>query len=639
MFASGKARAWIDWDEKRSELTKVVLPFQAIETVNETRKKTMDSFIPKIPLEDSYNYLIWGDNKLVMSSLLPKFEGKINLIYIDPPFATGADPTMNIIFEGEEITKLPSAIELKAYHDTWGQGLASYLQMMYDRVILMRQLLAETGTIYVHLDSRVSHYVKVILDEIFGRENFVSEIVWKRRSGIVDQKRTFGSSTDTIFLFSKSENYAYNRQYTKADTEEYILERFKYVDENGRRYRLSNLVNPGFRPTLVYEYKGYQPPPNGWAISKEKMEQFDREGRLHFPKDKNQRIQRKQFLDEWKGRPIQNLWDDIYQINPMAKERLDYPTQKPEALVERIIKASSTTGDLVADFFCGSGTSLVVAEKLGRRWIGCDLSKFSIHVTRKRLLEVPGCKPFQILNLGMYQKQKLVDNGNGGRRYFEFIRELYGAAPVQGFAYIHGRKGNRLVHIGPIDSFVSEREIRATAREAMNSGAKGIDILGWDFEMGLHDLVDSIIKEFGIDIKLKQIPLEVLEVRTSEKGKRLDEIRFFDLNYLDVGHELDGRKVTVAIRRFNIANPEFIPEDIRSSVRNFTSYIDFWAVDFKYDGDAFHNMRQQYRTKENPELKTKISFEYEEAGEYSILVKVVDIFGNDTNKLIPVKVS
>lgn len=282
---------------------------------------------------------------------------------------------------------------------------------------------------------------------------------------------------------------------------------------------------------------------------------------------------------------------------------------------------------------------MVAAEKLSRRWIGCDLSKFAIHLARKRLLDIPGCKPFQILNLGKYQKQKLIENGNGGERYVRFMLELYNATPLQGFAYIHGKKGGRLVHIGPIDSFVTLHEIREVAREAANVNAGGIDILGWDFEMGLHGLLDEVTKEYGVDIKLKQIPNEVLEIKSGQGSGKLEELRFFDLNYLDVDLKTKGREVTVTLKKFVIANPEYIPEEVRETIKNFTAYIDYWAVDFDYKGDVFHNMRQEYRTKKNPNLQTSIKYQYESPGHYKILVKVVDILGNDTNKLLTVRIT
>jgi DNA modification methylase len=600
MFESGKVRTELIWTGKRREKEPLpVLPFQYIETVNEPRTKTMDYFYDIDNTSNWYNLLIWGDNKLVMNSLLEKFAGKINLIYIDPPFATGADFSMPIRIEGEEFVKEPSAIEVKVYRDTWGQGLASYLQMMYDRLVLMRELLAETGTIYVHLDYRVVHYVKLIMDEIFGKENFINEIAWVYTGREAPAKDGFVRKHETILFYSKTENYTFNKQYEPYD-EKYVKLYFVHKDEDGRLFQ-------------------WQPDGKG--------------GRY------------KQYLDEAKGIPLRDWWQikPVHGMDYMKKaesEWLGFPTQKPEALLERIIKTSSNEGDIIADFFCGSGTTLAVAEKLGRRWIGCDISKYAINVTRKRLLEIPNCKPFHILNLGKYQKYMLVKNGNGGSKYLRFILQLYKATPIKGFAYLHGKKDNRLVHVGSVDSFVSVQEVKDTAREAENVNASGIDILGWDFEMGLHDLLDSIIRQYGKDIKLKIIPNTVLDIDLRKsKSTILDEIKFFDLNYLDVGYDIDGKVVKIYIKRFNIANPEFIPEEIRNNIKDFTSYIDYWAVDFDYKGDTFHNMRQEYRTRKNPKLKTSISYEYDKSGKYDILVKVVDILGNDTNKLLTVRIN
>jgi adenine-specific DNA-methyltransferase len=591
MMASGKIQTRLEWEGKRTQVEKIKLPFQVVETVNEPRTTKIDTFLPRT--DKWYNMLIWGDNKLVMSSLLPEFAGKIDLIYIDPPFATGADFTINVPIEDTLLTKKASAIELKAYRDTWGQGLSSYLQMMYDRLVLMRELLSDKGSIYVHMDYHVGHYVKVLMDEIFGRDRFQREIIWDIQvlSGFKTQANNWIRGHDTIFFYTKTDNFIFNKL-SVPHRQEYIA-RFNKVDEYGRRY-------------------------------------FDGRGG-------------RRYLDEIikKGKAIGDVWNDImsFQQIPTAKERLPFPTQKPEALLERIIRASSNEGDIVADFFCGSGTTLAVAEKLGRRWIGCDLSKFAIHLARKRLLDIPGCKPFQILNLGKYQKQKLIENGNGGERYVRFMLELYNATPLQGFAYIHGKKGGRLVHIGPIDSFVTLHEIREVAREAANVNAGGIDILGWDFEMGLHGLLDEVTKEYGVDIKLKQIPNEVLEIKSGQGSGKLEELRFFDLNYLDVDLKTKGREVTVTLKKFVIANPEYIPEEVRETIKNFTAYIDYWAVDFDYKGDVFHNMRQEYRTKKNPNLQTSIKYQYENPGHYKILVKVVDILGNDTNKLLTVRIT
>jgi len=280
------------------------MPMQKIETVDQPRSEAaaagqVELFEKRTKRQDDFrNMLIWGDNKLVAASLLKQFAGKVDLIYIDPPFDVGADFSMNVAVGDENDTahKDPSTLEMVAYRDMWGRGTDSYLSLMHERLVLFRDLLAERGSIYVHCDYRTNHYWRCLLEDVFSSDRFVAEITWKRRSGIVKQTKTYGACTDTLLLFSKSEHYTYERQFTRVDSEDYVETRFKYVDEDGRRYRLSNLVNPGYRPSLRYPYKGFPPPPNGWAISRERMEQFDEEGRLEFPKKKDGRIQRRQFL-------------------------------------------------------------------------------------------------------------------------------------------------------------------------------------------------------------------------------------------------------------------------------------------------------------------------------------------------------
>ena len=333
---------------------------------------------------------------------------------------------------------------------------------------------------------------------------------------------------------------------------------------------------------------------------------------------------------------VDNIWEDIRVIAEVPpEERVDFPTQKPEVLLERIIKASSKEGDLVADFFCGSGTTGAVAEKLGRRWIMADLSKFAIHTTRKRLLDIPNCKPFEILNLGNYQKQKFIENNHPPvEKYIKFILQLYRAEPLEGYKFIHGKKGKSLVHIGMVDSIITEKEVRDVLSETQSIGAKFLDVLGWDFEMGLDELVDRIGEEYRVKVRLVQIPKEALEVKSPAK----EEVKFFDLNHLEVDYEIAGRKVIVKLKDFSIANPEYLPDDVRANIKKFTDLIDYWAVDFDYKNDTFHNMKQSFRTKKHPTLETSLSHTYEKPGEYSILIKVVDIFGNDTNKLVRVKI-
>ena len=320
---------------------------------------------------------------------------QVDLVYIDPPFASGADYAKQVyirrnpkvaeaIAQAEQELDIEElkAFEEKMYGDVWDKE--KYLNWMYENLMAIKSVMSETASIYVHLDYHIGHYVKILLDEVFGEENFKNEIIWKRKQGNLGQTNQYGIVTDSIFYYSMCDEYCFHTPLTKDGQAEY-LRRFKYDDGDGRKYRLSPLVSPSFSPSLVYEYKGYKPPKNGWSVSYETMERYEKEGRLKFPAKKEQRIERKQFLDEWEGSPIQNLWTDIFVINPVAEERLDYATQKPEALLERIIKASSNPGMLVADFFGGSGVTAAVASKLGRRFVHCDIGLNSIQTTRDRL--------------------------------------------------------------------------------------------------------------------------------------------------------------------------------------------------------------------------------------------------------------
>jgi DNA modification methylase len=652
---------------------RVALPFQTVETVNESaaaRRHTLELF-GQHRQSEWRNRLIWGDKKYVLPSLLAEFAGKVNLIYIDPPFDTGADfsftasvPNHPDEDEGEDdaattFTKQPSIIEHKAYRDIWGGAsnhLDAYLKWFYETAVLLYELLHETGSMYVHLDYRMAHYAKLALDELFGAERFVAEIVWKRRSGIVNQTKTFGACTDAILMFSKSEEYVYNRQFTKIGSEDYVAERFKYTDEKGRRYRLSNLVNPGYRPTLRYEYKGYAPPSNGWAISLERMKQFDAEGKLEFPKKKEGRLQRRQYLDEWEGYPVQNLWTDIYQINPVAAERLDYPTQKPESLLDRIIKASSNENDLVLDCFCGSGTTAAVAEKLNRRWIVGDLGRFAIHTARKRLLGIEGVRPFIVQNLGKYERQlwqqeqfrnqEAEAKGKAKaearqRDYVNFILGLYQAKPLNGYSWLHGAKGGRMVHVGAVDAPVSVGDVAQIAAEfkrAIGTGkdapkTNGVDLLGWDFAFEMNEVAKQQAALANIQMRFLRIPHDAMDKRAVEQG----DIHFFELAALSVAAKADKREVKLTLTDFVIP-PDDVPEDVRRMVKHWSQWVDYWAVDWDNKGDTFHNEWQTYRTRKEPKLELETKHTYDAPGEYTVVVKVIDILGNDTTKTVKVKV-
>lgn len=322
---------------------------------------------------------------------------QVDLVYIDPPFASGADYAKKVyirrnpkvaaaIAQAETELDVPDlkSFEEKMYGDVWNKE--KYLNWMYENLMAIKSVMSETASIYVHLDYHIGHYVKILLDEIFGEDNFINEIVWKRKGGSSNPSGQFDVSTDTIYLYSKSAKYVFHTPLIKdnEDVKAYIEERFDNYDENGRQFMKSPLVSPNYRENLRYTYKGYTPPANGWSISEEVMREWDKAGKLYFP-EKGNRIYRKIYLDEYEGQPASNLWTDIFVINPVAKERLDYATQKPEALLDRVIKTSSDDNMTVADFFGGSGVTAAVSNKTGRHFIHCDIGVNSIQTTRDRL--------------------------------------------------------------------------------------------------------------------------------------------------------------------------------------------------------------------------------------------------------------
>ncbi|MCD6398540.1 MAG: site-specific DNA-methyltransferase, partial [Candidatus Aenigmarchaeota archaeon] len=503
------------WKGKKTEVDRVVLPFQTIETINESRatrereKVKGQSLFKNQSGGNWYNRLIWGDNKYIMASLLEEFAGKIDLIYIDPPFATGADFSVKMTLGDAEWTKEPSAIEEKAYRDTWGQGLDSYLQMVYDRLVLMRGLLRNTGTIYIHLDSHVSHYMKVALDEIFGVDNFLNDISWCYR-GYEHNRSYWNRKHDSILYYAKvKDNCFFNPDAVRENLSNVTIKKYKYEDGKGKyRIRGKNIKDSPIKQQTDLSHEDEKIYPG---------------------------LTYRQYIT---GGTLPRDWFVIDYVNQAANEKLDFPTQKPEVLIEKFIKASSNKGDLVADFFCGSGTTGAVAEKLGRRWIMADLGRYAIHTTRKRLLGIDNCKPFVVQNLGKYERQywqgvtfkKRSDEQMPIHEYIQFILKLYNAEPLTGMLHIHGKKGKHFVHVGAVDAPVTLTEIKEAMDEVKQAGQKALDILGWEWEMGLHNVVEKAAKESGIHLRLLSIPRDVMDQRAVEKG----DVTFYELAYLEV---------------------------------------------------------------------------------------------------------
>jgi hypothetical protein len=738
-----KSEVELVWSGKTRDVCTTVLPFQTLEHIDEARAETKtqgEMFDSRgRQLHGWSNKLIWGDNKLILSSLKAgalrrqiEDAGGLKLIYIDPPFDVGADFSMDIEVGGETFHKEANLLEQIAYRDTWGRGADSFISMLYERLILMRDLLTHDGSIYVHMGPAKSHLVRSVLDEVFGRDRCLREVIWKRVSS-----RSHGSyypaTHGSILFYAKTERVIWNQLYEPLDGE-YVQSKYRHQDSDGRKFRTGNCLNQNpDRPNLTFDWNGHV---RTWRWTKDKMQALHEAGRLIYTKSGVPEYKR--YLDESEGVALQSVWTDINPVNSQAREDTDYPTQKPEALLDRIIRASSNEGDLVADFFCGSGTTAAVAEKLGRKWIAADLGKFAMHTTRKRLIGVQrerkaagkDFRAFEVLNLGRYERQAYLNVGGRlnekqkaeaiAQKEYEF-RELIllayraivfggneGNQPQDGF--FHGARNGRLIVIGPINLPVGRLFVEAVITECRKRGASRVDVLAFEFEMGLFPAVLEEARSKGVDLTPKYIPAEVFDKRAVDKG----QVVFHDVSFVEAKPRYDKkRKLAVAIELTDFSvyytqgaaeaaiaamkegksevmceqgqlyqvskNKDGIVKKERLT-KHWTDWVDYWAVDFDYmsrkeinrvpvgtglggvaslpgfeppqgtlalsefeerwtGGYIFENEWQSFRTRQNRDIELATAIHtYDRRGRYTVAVKVIDIFGNDTMTLVPINV-
>lgn len=578
---------WLGKPRVRNESPQARLPFHL-------RERLATGQAGETGKESWRNKLLWGDNLLVMGALLEQCADKIDLIYIDPPFATGADFVFATpIGDGEPAAaRRQPVIAEKAYRDTWGRGLSAYLSMLWLRLPLLKELLSDTGSIYVHLGWDISGYVLALMNEVFGAACLQNLIIYnygKFRHSKERWKRDF----DVILFYTKNPTaWTFNHDAVWDEYQERTEIRFDKVDDMGRRYKI-------VKGRRIY-YQGGVTPSSVWRLS--------------------------------------NL-----QMN--ASEALGYPTQKTEQLLTKIITASSQPGDLVADFFCGSGTTLAVAEKLGRRWIGCDLGRLAMHTTRKRLLSLASCQPFEILDLGRGERRywqgatfSEADKPAAGRAlsaYRTYILELYGAQPLAGRAHLHGKKGKAMVYVGAVEAPVSGDEIALAVQACVRRQQSELHVLGWEWEKGLNRLAVAEAKEKGVKLLLLQIPREVMEPRAAAQ----EDLRFFALASLAV-EIITGRDAqantptaTVTLTDFTLSETPRLFQALHSQIRRWSDYIDYWAVDWDFQDDTFTPGWVTYRTRKDRTLVlTSTPHAYDKPGQYRVLVKAVDIFGNETSQ-------
>ncbi len=628
------------------------MPLQKIETVDEPRSRAEVQgllFEPQKSHRDDFrNRLIWGDNKLVMASLLKEFKGQVDLIYIDPPFDVGADFTMNLsIGDGnEKIDKDQSTLELVAYRDMWGRGTDSYLSMLHERLSIMRELLSETGQIYVHCDWRTNSLIRLILDEVFGINNFLSELTWRKLTAAKSQSDFFSNVKDSIIVYRKFKS-KFNPQFITGKKDD---KNYPYIEKHtGRRYGSFDFTQTGQGPSRIFGDKLLAPPAGKhWIWKQESIDEGLRDGTIIFTSKGLPRVKR--YFDEKEGNYLGDLWvdEEVSPLSANSSERLDYPTQKPESLLERIIKASSNEGDLVADFFCGSGTTGAVAEKLGRRWIMADLGRFAIHTSRKRLIEVQRAlhaehqpyRSFDVYNLGRYERQWWQKESLKGadEEHRRVVLEFYRAEPLTNppSPLLHARKAGAYVHVDKIDSVFTRLDARAVALAVQQVGGRELNCLAWEFEMDLRMVCDALEQELGVKIKLIPIPREIMERNRKEVPPFLEVAT---LSAQPVYQTIDKERVVdIKLTQFLPSLTEVPSKELEAlrerAVTSGFDFIDFWAIDFDYQpGEPFNHHWQAFRTRRDRSLPTvsDLHYTYTQPGKHTACVKVVDVFGVDTS--------
>ena len=694
----------INWENKNQDLTNIFLPFQIIEQVDEPRSEKIKEIQQSFEFTSGRqtagwtNKLIWGDNKYVISSLLYgpmrkeiENEGGVKLIYIDPPFSVGQNYTIQVNIGDKDLySKKPSIIENFAYRNTWNREGNSFLQMLYERILLMKELLSNDGVLVLRIDYHWGHYVKAILDEIFGFSNFRNEIFINRvkkntQAGTRQMMLTTG--VESLFVYSKSKDF------------EYFNTKFK-LDEKKSGYWKQCDNSQGTRnpPERVINNKTYYPVPGRhFTFGQERMEEMLENGTL--------RVNKNDKIEYWVGEKDMGQLDTNWTDIPGYSFGTKYPTENSEKLLTRVINACSKEKDLVCDFFNGSGTTAVVCEKLNRKWIASDIGKFSIHVTKKRMIENQrylktigqNWRAFEILNLGKYQRQHYINDGmlerdqnkkilkeNKNIAFQKLILDAYQAEKVDGFKTLHGKKKDSFISIGPINHNVTRNQIEEVIEECIKNKIINVDVLGFEYEMGLFPSIQEDAKIKGIKLSYKQIPNEIF----NEKAVKSGQVKFFDVAYIEIKPHIKKKKLSIELKDFAVFYDEDnyeIEEKLGNSetkliidsgkiieitkskegvikkkilTDKWYDWVDYWSVDFNFESKPeiikflnkkneveevwtgnyiFENEWQSFRSKSNGKLELISSEKEINQSKIKIAVKVVDIFGNDTMKIMDVK--
>ncbi len=595
--------------------------------------------VKELDKKDGLNRMIYGDNLLAMQALLagdpatntPSMRGKIDLIYIDPPFDSKADYRTKIHLPKIEIKQKPTVIEQFAYSDTWKEGTKSYLEMIVPRLILMKELLSEQGSIYVHIDWHVGHYVKVIMDDIFDRNNFRNEIIWKRAHGITGVSggmNQFARLHDTILWYSKGKSI-FNPSFSPYSKK--TLDMYRYEDEKGK-YRLQILRN----------------------YSDESISKFEKEGKI-YSDAKTGKKYLKQHISDKEGVLMSDVWSDLSYVQKASDEYLGFDTQKSMNLLERIVQSSSNPNSIVADFFSGSGTTSAVAEKFDRRWIMCDLGKPACMITRKRLID-QDAKPFLFQSIGDYQKEQFEQSSfKSIGDLAHVVLNLYGALPFpmqQGtpnnLGYIKQTK--TLVFVDSPKKMTGYATLKKAQelRASFMGGWEKVIVLGWNFDLNISRIIESFQKEIDDDrMEVLVIPPDLLEKLKHkadyERLIREGKVRFSSLQYLNVKpirkkeSDKENDEIDVELENYVLLSPDALPLDKENKEKleeviekDPLSLIEYWSIDPDYDEDVFRSKWQDYRENHEDTLKIERKAKLivpKVNGKRKICVKAVDVFG------------
>lgn len=653
-----KGRPMLQWVGKKPLTQVTAFPAQHIESFDPEGQATR---------ANPGGLLFHGDNKEVLAHLLANgYRGKVDPIYIDPPFDSGADYVRAVALRGKSsISRLPGEAygigEQIQYTDIWAND--NYLQFIFERLSLLKELLNETGAIYFHCDWNRSHVLRMCLEEVFGVSNLRNEIIWQRTAARSDST-TYNHIHDTLYYVTKSESFAWNQQF-EAHNDDYVEAKYTHQDEGGR-YRLDNITSPNTRPNMTYEWRGFPAPAYGWRYSRDRMQQLHDEGLIWYPDDKSKRPQFKRYLTD--GRPLRSIWTDIYPVNRQAVEREEFPTQKPETLLARIIKTSTNVNDLVLDCFIGSGTTAAVAQKLGRRWIGCDINKGAIQTTSKRLqniiTEQIGERDRRAVKAAN-QSKPLFDKGEGedaadaappapAQLHFSVYRvndydlqiqhneavglacEHIGVTRTKSDPYFDGTQGKRLVKIIPFNHPLSPTDLEQLRDELRARPEEERDIL--IVCLGKELAADAWLEDWNRLRRKGDVPnkLQVIELRTDPKyGKFIAH----KPAAAKVSIKRKGDKIYVEVKDF--ISPSIV-ERLAAHHGLLTPQIDDWRamvdclmIDSAYDGRVF-----KIALSDIPAKKTDLvvgAYELDAGqGETTVAVKLIDMLGEEVVVIKPV---